>query len=849
MKKLHYITRHFKKHWIRNSLLLVVSFFAILGGAVFIWATTIEIPDLNSFESRRIAQSTKILDRTGEILLYDIHANAKRTLVTFDNIAENIKKATIAIEDNNFYTHKGVRLSSFIRAALANLTSAGFSQGGSTITQQVIKNTVLTTDKTITRKLKEIILALKLEKVLTKDQILTTYLNETPYGGNIYGIEEASRQFFSKSAKDVDLAEAAYLAALPQAPSYYSPFGKNKSKLDERQKLVLKRMLDTGVITNDEYNQAKAEVVKFQTKSEGNIRAPHFSMMVRDYLIDKYSEEVVMNSGLKVITTLDYDMQQKAENVVNNFSKSLEENFNASNTAMVGLDPKNGDLLMMVGSKDYFDESIDGNVNIATALRQPGSTFKPFVYAAAWEKGFTPKTILFDVETEFSSECTPEGKPKDEKADPKGLCYSPINYDEIFEGPLTMEKALAQSRNIPAVKTLYLVGINNALKLAKRAGITTFNDPDRYGLTLVLGGGEVSLLELTNAYGVFANDGEKVARRFILKVEDSNGKVLEENTDVYREKVLSENVAKQISSALSNKKIRLDSLNSLLSGVSQPIAVKTGTTNDYRDVWIVGYTPNVVVGAWAGKNDNTPMERKVAGVIISPVWSAFMAEYLKDKPITSFKQPEEVSDFKIKPVLRGIWQGGISYFIDKVSKKLATEYTPEKAMQENVFNNVHSILYWVNKNDPNGEAPKNPKDDSQFENWEYGVRKWFDIYKKDHPDFTEATKYDIPKEIDDVHTLEKMPKADLVLEGDKNEFRQNEDLSVKISGVFPYPVTKIEFLLNNVYIGVIKNTNESFVFTPSASPSVQEDNELSAVIYDSVFNTVKTSVSIKMIND
>ncbi len=845
MKLLTKIKRRFKAHWIRNAIFLILSLFAILGGIVALWATTIEIPDLSSFNDRRVEQSTKIFDKTGKVLLYDIHANAKRTLVTSENISDNVKKATVAIEDDQFYSHIGFRPTSIIRAFLKNLTSGGLAQGGSTITQQVIKNTVLTTDKTFTRKIKEIILALKLEKALTKDQILTTYLNETPYGGNIYGIEEASRQFFGKTAKEVDLAEAAYLAALPQAPSYFSPFGKHKDKLDDRQKLVLSRMLETKVITQKEYDEAKKEVVKFETKAEGNIRAPHFSMMVRDYLIDKYGEDKLMNSGLKVTTTLDYDLQQKAEKIVTDYSKSLEENFNASNTAMIAIDPKKGDILMLVGSKDYFDQSIDGNVNIVTALRQPGSTFKPFVYATAWSKGYTPETVLFDVETEFSSECKPDGTPKKEGDDPTKICYSPVNYDDIFEGPMQMRKALAQSRNIPAVKTLYLAGTYDSIKLARKMGIDSLGDPNRYGLTLVLGGGEVSLLQLTNAYGTFANEGDYIPSRYILKVEDSNGNILEEAKDAKPEKVLDTNIAREISDALSDKKIRLDSLNNLLGNVSQPLAVKTGTTNDYKDVWIVGYSPNIVVGAWAGKNDNTPMQRKVAGVIISPVWSAFMHEALKDKPVVSFKSPEKNPD-DLKAVLRGVWQGGISYFIDKISKKVATEYTPDLAKQEVVFNGIHSILYWVDKDNPRGDIPKDPSKDSQFENWEYGVRNWAKQYMEENPSFKEAKSISVPEEKDDVHTAENTPSVKLVIKDKKESYIAKDSLELSIDGKFPNKIEKVEFYLNNVLLGKIYNEKDTLKINLSDILSTQENSELGVRIYDSLLNTAQDSVEIKI---
>ena len=456
--------RHPIKRHLKSLVLLVLSALFVFGGLVALWVATLPIPDLNSFGTRQIVESTKIYDRTGTVLLYDTGSNIKRTTVSLADISPYIQQATIAIEDSNFYHNSGIEPLSIIRAILANLASGGYDQGASTITQQVIKNSLLTQDKTITRKIKEWVLAIKLTQTMSKDQILQAYFNETPYGGTTYGIEEATQKFFGKPAKSVTIAEAAYMAAIPQAPSYYSPYGPHKDALDVRQQVVLARMKTLGMISDAEYQKATKEKVVFLSNNTGSIRAPHFVMYVRDYLVQKYGESAVTNSGLKVITTLDYDMQKKAEAVVTKFSPTLSSTFNASNTAMVAIDPKTGDILTMVGSKDYFDQSIDGNYNVALAKRQPGSTFKPFVYATLFNKGYTPETVLFDAKTEFSTNCTVDGKPKDLEAvaaaggnaTSSDVCYSPGEYDNTFEGPLTIRQALAQSRNIPAVKALYL---------------------------------------------------------------------------------------------------------------------------------------------------------------------------------------------------------------------------------------------------------------------------------------------------------------------------------------------------------------------------------------------------------
>lgn len=835
--------RHIKWHIVKPLLILSLSLVLILSSIGIMWFSTLKIPDLSAFEARKVTQSTKIFDRTGEILLYDVHNDAKRTIIAFEYISKYIKDATIAIEDLEFYTHKGIKPTAILRAVLSNLAPGGLTQGGSTITQQVIKNSVLTKDRTITRKLKEWILALKLEKALTKDQILDTYLNENPYGGSIYGVEEASKTFFGKSAHDVTLAEAAYIAAIPQAPTFYSPYGPNKARLDLRKNLVLQQMKANGFITDEEYQAASKDEVNFLEKNTTGIRAPHFALYVKEYLVNKYGEEVVEEGGLKVTTTLNYDFQERAEKVISNFAPNLASQFNASNTAMIAIDPKTGDILTMVGSRNYFDKEIQGNFNITTAFRQPGSTFKPFVYATAFMKGYTPETVLFDTKTEFSSECTPEGKPKNPKDDIK-VCYSPDNYDDIFEGPQTIRTALAHSRNIPAVKALYLAGIYDSIQTAEAMGITSLKDPDRYGLTLVLGGGEVSLIELTSAYGVFANDGIRNPYRSILKVEDKDGNILEK-AEFNQTQAIPVQVARQISDILSDPSVRLSGVTSAVGHLNRQIATKTGTTNDFRDVWIEGYTPNIVVGAWAGKNDNTPMERKVAGTIITPVWGAFMSEINDILEKENFKKPEPSSP-DVKPVLRGIWKGGVSYKIDSISQKLATNFTPLELQKEVVFNNVHTILHWLDKKNPNGEPLKDPKEDSQYENWEYGVRKWLDGYKLTNPSFAETNEIKIPTETDDVHTAENIPKISIVSPKSGDKVPYGTRTFIKINPVGKYPIKKSELYINDKYVLSSEINPTSISFIPEDINNIQDKNIIKVVVYDAVLNKAEATVDIEI---
>jgi len=819
---------------IKNLIILGISLGIFVSGIGIIWISTLKIPDLQSFEQRKVEQSTKIFDRTGEILLYDIHENTKRTVVPFNEISRHIKNATVAIEDTEFYEHFGVKPKAFLRAVLVNLTTGEFSQGGSTITQQVVKNSILTTDKTITRKLKEWVLAIKLENTLSKEQILDIYLNESPYGGSIYGVEEASRAFFGKTAADVTLAEAAYLAALPQAPTYYSPYGSHTKELKQRQNLVLSRMLESKFITKEEYEQAIAEEVNFLEREKTGIKAPHFSLLVKEYLVEKYGEDVVEQDGLKVITTLDYSLQEKAEDITNKYAPLLDKNFKASNMAIVAIDPKSGDVLTMVGSKDYFSKEIQGNYNIATALRQPGSSFKPIVYAAAFNEGYTPETVLFDVKTEFSSECTPDSKLKNPNSTSK--CYSPVNYDGIFEGPMTIKKALAESRNIPAVKALYLTGIKDAIRTAQDMGIESLNDPDRYGLTLVLGGGEVTLLNLTSAYSVFANDGIRNPHRLVLTVTDSKGNTLEDN-QTNPTRALPENTSRQITDILADERVRIPSIRELLSPINHDIAVKTGTTNDYRDVWTLGYTPNLAVGIWSGNNDNSPLDRsQTAGLIITPVWAAFMSEALKDIPVESFKRPDPTPT-DLKPVLRGYWQGGQSYFIDSVSGGLATEHTPDEMRREVIANSVHNILHWVQKDDPRGPIPSNPQSDSQYENWEYGVREWLKGYSS-KTGFTESTNFNVPSEVDTVHRPENAPRVTIQSPQNRAAFNEDDviDIDISITTVTEYPITKAEYFINNRYIGTAHTAPFGFSFVPSDFSRIENENELKVIIYDSVLN-------------
>ncbi|PIP73458.1 MAG: hypothetical protein COW88_01890 [Candidatus Lloydbacteria bacterium CG22_combo_CG10-13_8_21_14_all_47_15] len=820
------------------SLRLVALCF-IIGGIFLLWVASFKIPSFDTLSGgRQVPQSTKIYDRTGEVLLYDIHNEIQRTIVPFEDISRNIKNATVAIEDAEFYEHGGIRPLATFRAVFIQPLRGKGIQGGSTITQQVVKNSLLTNERKISRKLKEWVLAWKLDKEFPKEKILELYLNESPYGGNLYGVQEASMAFFSKPASDVTLAEAAYLAALPKAPTYYSPYGNHQDELVDRKNLVLKRMKDLSFITQEEFDEAYKENVVFNQQKEQGILAPHFVIYVRSYLEEKYGRDAVLNEGLKVITTLDYELQKKAEDIVKTFALENEQNFNAENAGLVAVDPKTGQILTMVGSRDYFDDNIDGNFNIALAKRQPGSAFKPFVYATAFKNGYTPDTVVFDVETQFETACTPEGKPIIETED-DNICYTPVNYDGIYRGPVTLRNALAQSINVPAIKTLYLAGLRDSLRTAEDLGISTLTDINRYGLTLVLGGGEVTLLDITSAYGVFANDGMRNNPVAILSVESINKGVLE-SFSPNPERVLAENVARQISDILSDNVARTPAFGSFspLYFPSSDVAAKTGTTNDYRDAWTVGYSPNIAVGAWAGNNDNSSMEKKVAGFIVTPLWNAFMKEVLAKQTGESFKKPvyEYKNDSSVKPIIRGIWQGGETYTIDAISGKLATDYTPEETRVELAIQNIHSILYWVNKKNPLGPPLERPENDPQFLLWEKPVLEWAELNG-----FSSTTQRSVPVEYDSVHMPETIPRVSIASPAHNVVYVPNQKISVSLILQSTYPISRIDYFVNGEFLGSAGVVPFSFSFVPSDIKAINGTNTLTAVVYDSVKNKVVTS--------
>jgi len=601
--------------------------------AVFIFYAK-DLPRPENFSERHFVQSTKIYDRSGEILLYEIYGEEKRTVVPLEIIPEHLKQMVIVTEDGNFYHHFGVDFKGIIRAVLTDLKIGRPVYGGSTIPQQLIRSTFLSTEKTAERKIREIVLALELDRRYPKDQILEWYLNQVPFGQNTYGVESASQTYFEKSVSEISLAEAAILASLIQAPSYLSPYGENKTELLIRKDYVLERMIDEGFLNRERAEEIKKQELKFNEKPI-QIKAPYFTLLVKQQLEEKYGENYLRKRGLKVYTSLDWEIQKIAEEET---KKTIETNksYNAYNAGLIVINPKSGEILAMtVGSGDYYapafpEGCISGvnclfdpkfNVVVGTKKnpgRQPGSAFKPFVYATAFKKGFTATTTVIDEETNF-------GTWGDEE-------YIPQNYDEKFRGEITLREALAQSINVPAVKVLLdLAGLEDSVKTAKDFGITTLKPP--YGPSMVLGGWEVKLLEMVSAYGIFATNGFKTSPVSILKIEDYQGNILEENNKTPK-RVLSNEVAVIINDILSDNEARapMFGLKSPLYFKNYQVAAKTGTTQDYRDAWIIGYTSSISVGVWVGNNNNAPMLKEPGVVLAGPLFHKVMEKTLLKYP-------------------------------------------------------------------------------------------------------------------------------------------------------------------------------------------------------------------------
>ncbi len=822
-----------------KNLILFIIALGIAGsiGVVILMALlSRNLPNPNSLTERNISQTTKIFDRTGEHLLYEIFGDENRTLKLlqegFCNDDKKLKtenvgiptfvvQATIAAEDRSFCKHGGFDVKGFLRAVFENLK--GNRVGGSTLTQQLVKNAILSKEKTLTRKIKELILSLELERRYSKDEILQIYLNEIPYGSTYYGIEAASQNFYRKPANELTLAQAATLASLPKATTVYL---NNPDRLLARRNYILGEMEELGFISEEELNTAKQENTEID-RTIINIQAPHFVIYVKEQLEEEYGRRYVEEGGLKVITSLDYDLQIIAEEEVVAGVEAKGEVYGFTNASLVAIDPKTGHILSMVGSKDFFDEEIDGQVNVATRLRQPGSSFKPIVYAKAFELGYTPNTVLWDVLTTFP---TVTGD------------YEPNNYDLEERGPVRVRDALQGSLNIPAVKMIYMVGFENALDFATSLGYSSFGNHANFGLSLVLGGGEVQLLEHVNAYATFANEGVHHDMVSILRVEDSDGIKIQEWKKPDGKRVMDENIAQTLTHVLKDNNARAPFFgeSNYLQLRDRQIAAKTGTTNDNRDGWLLGYTPSLAAGVWAGNNDNEAMHEGAGGSSVAgPIWNAFMKRAHENQPTESFTSPT------IKQTNKPILDGQITatkLLIDKASGKLATKFTPDSYAEERLFAEYRSILHYVDKDDPTGSVPDNPEDDLQYEAWEAAISEW--ITRQEEETGVKITQSSPPTEEDDVHIPRNFPNVDITTPSKDQEI-SGRTISIRANASAPRSVARVEFYIDSLFLG--SDSSLPFELITTIPNNIGRGyHSIRAVAYDDVENSGSESIGVRI---
>jgi len=719
------------------SILTKYALFGLIGFVVvmtilFVWYGR-DLPTPGKLVNSDLKQSTQIYDRSG-ILLYSVYSNQNRTYVKLADIPKYVQLGTIAIEDRNFYNNQGFSITGYIRAVRNIVLLRGLS-GGSTITQQLVKNVLLSSERSIPRKIKELMLSIQVDKKYTKDEILEMYLNDVPYGGANIGVEAAAESYFGKKVKDLDLAEAAFLAGLPQSPSVYSPFSGKKYYID-RTGEVLNQMKNSDQITQKQADAALDEIKQKQfSQKDTGIKAPHFVMYVKQLLAKQFGEALVDNGALQVTTTLDYKIEKEAEVIVNEELDKLK-GFNVGNGAATVMNPKTGEILAMVGSKDYFDTKNDGNFNAALGSRQPGSSLKPIMYATAFQKGYTPATMVMDVKTEFPS------------GDPKNPLYTPVNYDGKYNGPIQLRFALGNSINIPAVKMLAKVGIKDVMQNAYNMGIENWQPtPENIknvGLSLVLGGREATLLQEVTAFSVLANGGVKQDPVTILKVVDSKGNTLYENKTRSGNRILPANVAYLVSHILLDNVARtlIFGPNSYLNIPGRTVSVKTGTTDDKRDNWTVGYTPSYAVGVWVGNNDNSPMNPTIASGVTgaAPVWYRIMNFVLKGKTDEPPVKPDDVIALQVDAIGGGLPVDGHAtrseYFIKGTEPTNTTIYqkipisrkqTSKKANQDEInhgdYDNKDFVVF----------AESDPVSTDGQNRWQKAIDAWIEQYHKDDP--------------------------------------------------------------------------------------------------------------------
>lgn len=828
----------FRKIPLKNVGLALVALalagFFVLFISIIVLSRT--LPDPNSLTEREISQTTKIYDRTGEHLLYEVFGEENRTLAKiqegFCKDDEEIERdengiplfalqATIAAEDRNFCSHKGFDAKGLARAVYLNLR--GQRVGGSTLTQQLVKNAILSNEKTLTRKFKELILSIELERRYSKDEIIQIYFNEIPYGSTYYGIQAASLNYFNKEVHELTIAEAATLAALPKAPSRYL---NNPELLNERRDYILDSMNELGFLDESTLASAKEEETPVRVNIS-NIKAPHFVFHVKEQLDERFGQREVQEGGLKIITSLDFEKQEIAERAVREGVEARGESLGFTNASLVAVDPKTGEVLSMVGSKDYFDDEIDGQVNVATRLRQPGSSFKPIVYTRAFEMGYTPNTILWDVDTTFPTATGP---------------YNPKNYDLEEHGPVRLRQALQGSLNIPAVKLLGLVGVENALDFSKKLGYTSFEDRSRFGLAVVLGGGEVQLLEHVSAYGAFANDGIHQETVSILSVEDADGELIYEWEPTRGTRAVEQNAARMISNVLSDNAARayVFGTGSPLQLGGRPVAAKTGTTNNAHDAWTLGYTPSLAVGVWGGNNDNTQMNQGAGGSsVAAPIWNQFMREALTGTAVESFASP--TIPITGKNMIDGSLEAE-TVVIDRASEKRATEFTPPSYREEKQFARYHTILHYINPSDPLGAPPSNPAAHSQYNAWEGGVLNW--ITRQEEETGIKISQEEPPTEDDDVHIPANFPNVSIESPTNNTRF-ESRSLLARANAEAARGVVRVEFYLDGFFLGA--DTRAPYELNTQIPNTIARGfHTLKAIAYDDVGNSGTDTVGLRL---
>ena len=769
----------------------VVVFLFLFAFIIFAWFSR-DLPSPGKL-SQVNQNATIFYDRDGKVL-FQLYRDQNRLPIAFKDISETLKKATIAIEDKNFYQHGGISNAGILRSFFMLLMTRKISGGGSTITQQLIKNVLLDSSQSTTRKLKEIILAIAVEGKYTKDQILEMYLNEVPYGGSFYGVGSAAKGYFGKSPNQLTLLESAFIAGLPQSPSVYSPFIGVKDAWKGRTTDVLRRMREDKYITVTQEKDALAKINSLTfSKSRMSINAPHFVFYVKD-LIEKEYGAKILDQGLKIKTTLSLDIQQKAEKIVKEEIDGIKK-FKVGNGAVVVLDSQTDEILGMVGSYDYNDEEY-GKYNAAVSRRQPGSAVKPITYALAFEKGYTAASMIMDVKTAFPVKDQPD--------------YEPVNYDGKFRGPVQLRFALANSLNIPAVKLVSMVGIADFLERADLMGLNTLaptrENLNRFGLSITLGGGEVSLLDLSNAFAVFARGGVRKEPVAIMEIKDHSDKKIFSAQPSKETKVLSSEISFLISHILSDNNARSDAfgLNSYLNIPGKTVAVKTGTTNDKKDNWAVGFTKGVTVGVWVGNNDNTIMDPRVTSgsTGASPIWSSLMKELLKKYQDGIIDKPDKVKALQIDPLFGGLPKDGSQtrseYFIEGTEPKDISSYYKKMRISKSngkVANDIELKTGNYEEKDCYVVAESDPVSTDGKNRWQEGIDNW----RKDQPD----DKWKCPTEISDNRSEDVVVSIKNISD---HSTVTDKSMSVRIKTVSMSNLKNVKIFVNN---SEKKNYNEN----------------------------------------